>query len=944
MKRNIKAVFLLVILFSFVFTSFSFAEEKLVVLPGTIQSALGGTDWDPAGDVTKMTNIGNDIYQFKGIFPAGKYEYKVAVGGSWAENYGMNGEQDGKNIKLEIPEDNTEVTFTFDYNTKKITDSINGEAVVEETAPKVAVLGGLEIRLPGTIQSVLGGTDWDPAGDVTKMTHIGDDVYEFKAILPKGNYEYKVTVGGSWDENYGKDGAADGSNIELTVPADNTEVTFTFDYKTKSISHNLEIVGVNFIPVLTNTFEKKGKDADINVTNEFEFGILSKNLTVNSKTSLNFDLDHKKYTIVDSSIEKENLSLKDVEIEDFSADYKIGNLTVGGMINKSSYEKSTDFLGVIDPNTGSDDRDNTKNPEDIANNNIAGKVSYNNGIKLNAAVSSYKADIFEESKTKKTFGYLNLEKTFANDKIKVGTSNGLYSVKYDGKKENTAIDSTVYGEIKVNDKFSLKTEVGYVPTGTIETAITGTHKNGTNWDFIFDPADYDITDDISEVHLVGAFNGWDPADKTYTLTEQSDGTWTGTFADSVVGGKEYKFIYDATSWNGNEKGLPESSGSNAKVEETNRLDPKLDYGLNLYFAEANYNLFDKGNLKVGTKFLKANTYMPFASDDLLDDSSTGYVDNYLNADYKVLKNLKLYVEKTHKTQEVNRDKLLSTRLKAGFELTETPVVSYVKGYYLADPQDSNFNAELKEIFIETKTEKLPLVKYITVNTTQRFESKTSQYYVESELKEFSKMIEYVKGNLTYAVDDVYYSDQDGKAVQYWTEAKAHNLPIVSYVKAGYESDDNGGDGIVERSDYKDQDDNDWLKKFYAETKLEAKSLKNWDGLTVNYETRKLEEGKTDYTPSDLNQDEQYYVASEKSFIDWYSILTFTTGYKLPFDIQTNFTYKYDLAHKNTSEFEDDAMKVELEKKIGITTINASYNKQDGDEGEDYTKVSFKSVF
>ena len=37
------------------------------------------------------------------------------------------------------------------------------------------------------------------------MTKKGD-TYEYTGKLPKGNYEYKIAIGGSWGENYGADG------------------------------------------------------------------------------------------------------------------------------------------------------------------------------------------------------------------------------------------------------------------------------------------------------------------------------------------------------------------------------------------------------------------------------------------------------------------------------------------------------------------------------------------------------------------------------------------------------------------------------------------------------------------------------------------------------------------------------------------------------------------
>ena len=70
-----------------------------IVLVGSLQSKLGAAkDWDPADGATTMKSIGNGKYQLKGTIPAGNYEFKVAVGGSWNTNYGAAGAANGKNI------------------------------------------------------------------------------------------------------------------------------------------------------------------------------------------------------------------------------------------------------------------------------------------------------------------------------------------------------------------------------------------------------------------------------------------------------------------------------------------------------------------------------------------------------------------------------------------------------------------------------------------------------------------------------------------------------------------------------------------------------------------------------------------------------------------------------------------------------------------------------
>ncbi len=101
--------------------------ERIIGIPGNFQALVGcAGDWDPACDVTFFEDQGDGIFTLTVTLPAGDYEYKIATSGSWAENYGQGGVADGPNITLSLEEE-TEVTFTFDDNTKILSDSVLGE-------------------------------------------------------------------------------------------------------------------------------------------------------------------------------------------------------------------------------------------------------------------------------------------------------------------------------------------------------------------------------------------------------------------------------------------------------------------------------------------------------------------------------------------------------------------------------------------------------------------------------------------------------------------------------------------------------------------------------------------------------------------------------------------------------------------------------------------------
>ncbi|WP_049828833.1 pullulanase X25 domain-containing protein [Arthrobacter sp. RIT-PI-e] len=90
-----------------------------------------------------------------------------------------------------------------------------------------------------------------PAGDLDPLfgedghwtTHLrelqltydaNDNVWAQTLQLPAGNYQFKIVVNGSWDENYGRFGVRNGDNHELHLLSD-TAVTIRFDYGTTDI-------------------------------------------------------------------------------------------------------------------------------------------------------------------------------------------------------------------------------------------------------------------------------------------------------------------------------------------------------------------------------------------------------------------------------------------------------------------------------------------------------------------------------------------------------------------------------------------------------------------------------------------------------------------------------------------------------------------------------------
>jgi pullulanase-type alpha-1,6-glucosidase len=187
-----------------------------VNIPGSLQSELGCPgDWQPECAATFLTLDAADTV-WQGVFsiPAGSFEYKAALNGTWDEDYGLNATRDGPNIPLALAAQ-TSVKFYYDHGTHWITD--NQRSVIAS--------------VPGSFQSEIGCPgDWQP--DCLRswlQDPDGDGSYSFSTTaIPAGVYEAKVAHDESWTINYGQGGVQDGPNIPFTVPAGAT-VTFTYD-------------------------------------------------------------------------------------------------------------------------------------------------------------------------------------------------------------------------------------------------------------------------------------------------------------------------------------------------------------------------------------------------------------------------------------------------------------------------------------------------------------------------------------------------------------------------------------------------------------------------------------------------------------------------------------------------------------------------------------------
>ena len=119
---------------------------------------------------THLTLDSDDgVWQASFPVPAGSWEYKAALDGTWAENYGAGAVRDGPNIALSLGEPG-QVKFFYDDETHWVTD--NQTSVIA--------------TVPGSFQSELGcANDWDPGCLRSWLQDPdGDGVGRFSDVIP----------------------------------------------------------------------------------------------------------------------------------------------------------------------------------------------------------------------------------------------------------------------------------------------------------------------------------------------------------------------------------------------------------------------------------------------------------------------------------------------------------------------------------------------------------------------------------------------------------------------------------------------------------------------------------------------------------------------------------------------------------------------------------------
>ncbi|WP_035748819.1 pullulanase X25 domain-containing protein [Arthrobacter sp. 35W] len=117
----------------------------------------------------------------------------------------------------------------------KAKSTAKAEPTAKAEAGQPAVQQPASVAIAGDFGTLLGANeDWAPQAEQVQMNLDEDaQLWKLTVALPQGFYKFKAVVNGSWDENYGAFGVADGFDHELHH--DGGEITFRYDHATNDV-------------------------------------------------------------------------------------------------------------------------------------------------------------------------------------------------------------------------------------------------------------------------------------------------------------------------------------------------------------------------------------------------------------------------------------------------------------------------------------------------------------------------------------------------------------------------------------------------------------------------------------------------------------------------------------------------------------------------------------
>lgn len=195
----------------------------VVAIAGMAQAGLiatpyitgGFNGWDPGAILMTETAPGSDIWTYTaaGLAPGSFQEFKV-TDGTWGTTVPGANAWDHADVSGNL-------TMIYDGNTyadgwSPATDRIG--PFQSDPANWIAV---------GDFQSEVGGSDWTNDDATTAMASLGGGIYQFVAVLPAGDWNWKATDSGSWNA-VGLDGRnQNAGNIGFTTDALNDTAVMT---------------------------------------------------------------------------------------------------------------------------------------------------------------------------------------------------------------------------------------------------------------------------------------------------------------------------------------------------------------------------------------------------------------------------------------------------------------------------------------------------------------------------------------------------------------------------------------------------------------------------------------------------------------------------------------------------------------------------------------------
>ena len=190
-------------------------------------------NWAECNQAGKMTES-NGIYvkEFTGV-AAGDYKLKVNDG-TWNNSWGNN----GQDLEFNVAEANSTVIVKFNPADSTVTVTVNGSnAGGNEPAP--APTPTFDAYYVAGTAALCNGKEWDAGAAENLMTKGDNGIWTITYTnVPAGEYELKVTAG-SWDNNWGANGAANGENVKITIEeAGDVTVKFNPSNGWISVYHN----------------------------------------------------------------------------------------------------------------------------------------------------------------------------------------------------------------------------------------------------------------------------------------------------------------------------------------------------------------------------------------------------------------------------------------------------------------------------------------------------------------------------------------------------------------------------------------------------------------------------------------------------------------------------------------------------------------------------------